>query len=69
VDQPPNHGSLGLPDGYSVECSGNTIVWLGSGPFPERDSWLSRCPDTRIVTDRSVWDAAVAAWTVAHPAR
>ena len=50
VDQLPNHGSLGLPDGYQVSCSGNTIVWLGRGSFPEAASWLAKCPDTRIVT-------------------
>ncbi len=68
VDQAPNHGSLGLPDGYAVECSGNTIVWLGNGDFPERQSWLAKCPDTRIVTNRSVWDDAVTAWTANHAA-
>ena len=52
VDQLPNHGSLGLPDGYDVACSGNTIVWLGHGAFPEAASWLAKCPDTRIVTTR-----------------
>ena len=66
VDQPPNHGTLGLPDGYEVECSGNTIVWLGDGPFPGAASWRTACPDTRIVTDRGVWDRAVAAWHAAH---
>jgi hypothetical protein len=66
VDQLPNHGSLGLPDGYAVSCSGNTIVWLGAGSFPETASWRAKCPDTVIVTDRAVWDAAVAAWRVAH---
>ena len=66
VDQAPNHGSLGLPEGYEVTCSGNTIVWLGSGAFPDEASWRTRCPDTRIVTTRSVWDNAVNAW---HAAR
>ncbi|MGZ6898163.1 MAG: hypothetical protein ACXVJZ_12095 [Acidimicrobiia bacterium] len=66
ADQLPNHGSLGLPDGYDVECSGNTIVWLGSGSFPEAASWRAACPDTRIVTDRAVWDAAVSAWNRGH---
>jgi hypothetical protein len=41
VDQLPNHGSLGLPDGYSVTCANNTIVWLGHGAFPEAASWLA----------------------------
>ncbi len=64
--QLPNHGSLGLPDGYAVSCSGNTIVWLGAGVFPEAASWRAKCPDTVIVTDRRVWDAAVTAWRAAH---
>ena len=66
VDQTPNHGSLGLPAGYQVSCSDNTIVWLGGGAFPEAASWLSKCPDTKIVTTKSTWDDAVAAWNVAH---
>ena len=66
ADQLPNHGSLGLPDGYAVSCSGNTIVWLGAGAVPEAASWRAKCPDTRIVTDRAVWDAAVTAWRAAH---
>jgi hypothetical protein len=66
ADQLPNHGSLGLPAGSPVECSGNTIVWLGSGAFPEAAAWKARCPDTRIVTDVTVWDDAVRAWHRAH---
>jgi len=66
VDQTPNHGSLGLPSGYDVTCSGNTIVWLGGGSFPEAASWKAKCPDTRIVTNQAAWDDAVAAWTASH---
>ena len=66
VDQTPNHGSLGLPNGYNVSCSGNTIVWLGGGAFPEAASWLRTCPDTRIVTSASTWNDAVAAWNASH---
>ena len=66
VDQAPNHGSLALPDGYRVQCSGNTIVWLGDGDFPETDTWRTKCPDTRIVTAKSVWDIAVGAWSTQH---
>jgi hypothetical protein len=62
ADQLPNHGTLGLPDGYDVACSGNTIVWLGAGAFPDAASWLAKCPDTRIVTTASTWDTAVALW-------
>jgi PKD repeat protein len=66
VDQPPNHGTLGLPPGYDVSCSGNTIVWLGTGAFPGAASWLAKCPDTRIVTTTSTWDDAVGIWTALH---
>jgi hypothetical protein len=66
VDQKPNHGTLGLPTGYDVSCSGNTIVWLGTGTFPGAASWLAKCPDTRIVTALAAWDDAVAVWTAAH---
>lgn len=66
VDQLPNHGSLGLPSGYQVSCSGNTIVWLGGGAFPDAASWLSKCPDTRIVTSISTWDDAAAWWEATH---
>ena len=67
ADQTTNHGSLDLPAGYSVTCSGNTIVWLGVGSFPGAASWNTRCPGTVITTDRSVWDSAARAWDVAHP--
>jgi hypothetical protein len=66
ADQLPNHGSLGLPDGYQVSCANNTIVWLGHGAFPEAASWLAKCPDTRIVTTGSTWDDAVAFWNARH---
>jgi hypothetical protein len=66
ADQLPNHGTLGLPDGYSVSCSGNVIVWLGAGPFPEAASWRAECPDTVIVTSSATWDAAVAGWRATH---
>ena len=62
ADQAPNNGSLGLPEGYDVSCTGNTVVWLGEGPFHDAHSWRSRCPDTRIVTTASTWTDAVAAW-------
>jgi len=66
VDQLPNHGSLGLPDGYDVSCSGNVIIWLGTGAFPEAASWKAKCPDTVILTDRAYWDGAVAGWRAHH---
>ncbi|MEO6468664.1 MAG: Calx-beta domain-containing protein [Acidimicrobiia bacterium] len=67
ADQGTNHGNLNLPAGYPVTCSGNTVVWLGPGPFPGAASWAAACPGTVITTDRSVWDGAVRAWDVAHP--
>ena len=51
----PNNATLGLPEGDDVACTGNTIVWLGKGPFPDAHSWRSRCPDTRVVTTASTW--------------
>ncbi len=67
ADQATNHGNLNLPAGYPVTCSGNTVVWLGAGPFPGAASWTATCPDTVITTDRSVWDAAARIWDIAHP--
>ena len=62
ADQDTNHQDLDLPDGYDVTCSNNTMVWLGDGPFPG-----SLPPCFTVTTDRSVWDAATQAWSVAHP--
>ena len=62
VDQRPNHQTLGLPEGYDVQCSNNVVVWLGKGPYPDD------LPDCfRVTRDRSVWDQAVDAWQAAHP--
>jgi hypothetical protein len=45
------------PVPYIGECSGNTIVWTGEGPFP--GDW----PDCfSVTTDTAVWDEAVASW-------
>lgn len=66
ADQDTNHQSLNLPTGYPVTCSGNIVVWLGSGAFPGRASWLAACPDTTFTTDRSVWDFVSGAWKAAH---
>lgn len=63
VDQEPNHGTIGIPDSLVMEsCSNNTIVWLGSGEFPET---LPSC--FTVTTDESVWDDAVAEWRARHP--
>lgn len=71
LDQAPSHGTAGVPtlnhDGDPVtpglpyldpaDCSGNTVVWLGQGPFPAE---LPSCFE--ISTDPAVWNLAVADW-------
>lgn len=57
VDQLPNAGDLGVPEGYLASCSNNVVVWLGEGEFPDS------LPDCfTITTEKAVWDEAVAAW-------
>jgi len=53
--------STGDPKPYLDDCSNNTIVWLGSGPYPAE---VPSC--FTVTTDRAVWDDAVAAWKAAH---
>jgi hypothetical protein len=60
IDQKPNHGELNLPPGLG-SCSNNTIVWLGGGAYPAP---LPSC--FRVVTDKSVWERAVADWKARH---
>lgn len=62
VDQPPNHGTLGVPEEMSLEeCRGNIVVWGGEGPYPDE------LPDCfSVTTDVSVWDEAVTAWEAAR---
>lgn len=55
-----------------VECSNNTIVWLGEGPVPVpkpgRPGPKTHLPDCfKVTTDRSVWDNAVNHWKATHP--
>jgi hypothetical protein len=51
-----------MPDARSIgSCSNNIVVWLGSGPFPEK---LPSC--FTVTTDKSVWDRAVADWKARH---
>ncbi len=70
ADQVPNYGELGMPSyvdengvrvPYPIECENNTMVWLGSGPFP---AWLPPCFE--VTTDPAVWDDAAEAWRAAH---
>lgn len=42
----------------------NIIVWLGSGPYPRPGEIGSGC--FSLVTDRAVWDTAVADWKLRH---
>jgi hypothetical protein len=55
--QLPNHQDL-KPPSKLLACSGVTILWYGSGSFPEAAAWKSACPDVRIVTG----DAAKTEW-------
>jgi hypothetical protein len=52
--------TMGTPSKLT-NCSNNTMVWLGDGPYP---SPLPSC--FKVVTDRKVWDNAVAAWKARH---
>ena len=71
ADQAPGFGDLGTPHytdpttgesvPYPIDCSDDTMVWLGSGPFPGH---LPSC--FTITTDPSVWDDAVTEWTNSH---
>lgn len=45
------------------ECSNNTIIWLGEGPFP--DAYPDDC--FTLTTDVTVWEKAVADWHARHP--
>lgn len=57
ADQLPNHNDLGLPTDKIESCSGNVMVWLGDGPYPDP---LPGC--FTVTTDEAVWERAVAAW-------
>lgn len=61
------HGSVGLEEISKLEsCSGNVIVWRGSGEFPN----ASRLPNCfRVTKNMSEWNDAVSAWRSRHPAR
>jgi hypothetical protein len=53
--------TLGVPE-HLVSCANNVMVWLGAGMFPTS---LPAC--FTVVTDRAVWDDAVARWKARHP--
>ncbi len=46
---------------YPLQCSNNTMVWLGPGNYPVT---LPSC--FKITTDPSVWTNAVSKWNVTH---
>jgi hypothetical protein len=57
--------SMALPPGTVVDDSAcpdkpSTIVWLGGGAYPADTAGM------RVVSDRSVWDAAVSKWKTDH---
>lgn len=54
AQQLPNHQDLKPPTTLKA-CSGNTVLWLGDGDFPERAAWSSACPDTTIVIGFAAW--------------
>ena len=56
------------PPGKLRNCSGNVMIWLGSGPFPEPVPTTPGC--FRLLTGaegQQFWDSAVAVWKAAHP--
>lgn len=56
-------GTLTIPTNMNLtECSNNTMVWLGKGPFPYT---LPGC--IKLTTDKKVWDNAVAQWKKNNP--
>jgi hypothetical protein len=57
--------AMAPPPAKLKDCSGNVMIWLGSGPFPEP---LPSC--FRLLTGAAgveYWNQAVAAWKANHP--
>ena len=61
ADQPSDTVGLGIPEGKLANCEHNTMVWLGSGPFPAP---LPSC--FTVTRDVDVWNRAVARWKQDH---
>ena len=56
------------PPGKLRNCSGNVMIWLGSGPFPEPLPSQTGCFTLLTgVQGQQYWDSAVAQWQAAHP--
>jgi hypothetical protein len=67
VDSPSQHmnHSFGPPDGKLKDCANNVMIWLGSGPFPEK---LPSC--YTLLTGAAglqYWNDAAAKWKANHP--
>jgi hypothetical protein len=58
----PGAGGMGVPAGKLLDCSNNTVVWLGPGSYPAS---LPSC--FTVTRSRAVWDNAVARWKQRHP--
>ncbi|HET6625975.1 MAG TPA: hypothetical protein VFG63_06260 [Nocardioidaceae bacterium] len=61
ADQPASTVGLGIPEDKLADCSGNVMVWLGRGDYPEK---LPSC--FTVTKDVRVWDDAVARWLRRH---
>jgi hypothetical protein len=56
------------PPGKLRNCSGNVMIWLGSGAFPEPLPSQPGCFTLLTgAAGQQYWDSAVAAWEAAHP--
>lgn len=63
ADQNSDTVGLAIPPDKLIECSNNTMVWLGPGSYPEQlPATLNNHPCITITRDQSVWDSAVAQW-------
>ena len=66
VDSPIVENDVLIPPANKLKtCSGNVMIWLGAGPFPET---LPSCY-TLLTGDVGLdyWNRAVAAWKASHP--
>lgn len=61
-DGQPDHSANALAFKNLADCSNVTVVWDGPGDYP-----VSVPACVTVTKDRSVWDAARAAWLVNHP--
>jgi hypothetical protein len=64
VDGPATVGNLCLnPDNVVKSATNNVILWLGAGAYP----CLPIPSGWTLITDKKVWDNAVADWKLRHP--